>query len=223
MLDHSHVWRCRDRSGAHGGPTRPSGRAIGRRARIGWPIVDVLELGPHHRYDISSSRRGDGHPQPHTRQLLRQGQLLGVRRLPGQGPGAGRRRRRLPRRGRRQGRPRRRGHRGGGARAGGARRRGPGRPIRPPPLHRHVAGLGREGVLRGRCGRRQRHQRLRRSRLPGGVRRPPGVGGGHPHPARAACRRSRPALRRSPGRRAGVPRWSGLGGRPTWGSRGSGS
>ena len=43
---------------------------------------------PPLRRDASS--RGDGHPQPHTRLVLRQGHLLRLRRLPGQGRPTGR-------------------------------------------------------------------------------------------------------------------------------------
>jgi len=48
-------------------------------------------------------RRGHGHPQPHARLVLRQGQLLGLRPVPHQGGTARRRRRRLPGRRRGQG------------------------------------------------------------------------------------------------------------------------
>ena len=56
-----------------------------------------------------------------------------------------------------------------------------------------------------RCGRRQRHLRVRRSRLPVGRREARRHRRRHPHPAAATRARSRTALRRSRRRRHRVP------------------
>jgi competence protein ComEC len=60
--------------------------------------------GPPVRHHPPRGRDGD--PEPHAGLVLRQGQLLGLRRLPAQGRGTRRRRRRLPRRRRGEGRAR---------------------------------------------------------------------------------------------------------------------
>ena len=90
----------------------------------------------------------------------------------------------------------------GGARAGRARGRGAGGPVRRAALGRHLAGVGGRGLLRRRCRGRQRHQRVRRPRLPAGVRRRRSVGGGHPHPPAAPRARPRSAVRRRRRRRS---------------------
>ena len=69
-------------------------------------------------------------------------------------------------------------------------------PLRRARLGRHLAGVGGQGVLRSRRGRGQRHQRLRRSRLPGRLRRGRRHRRGHPHPPRTSGPRPRAALRR---------------------------
>lgn len=79
-----------------------SGRGV-RSSRVRVPDHPPAR-GPPVRHH--PPRRGDGHPQPHPRLVLRQGRLLGLRRLPPQGRDPGRRRRRLPRCRRGQGRPR---------------------------------------------------------------------------------------------------------------------
>ena len=66
--------------------------------------------------------------------------------------------------------PGRAGRRGRGAGAGRAGGRGAGGAVRPPDLRRHVAIVRARRRPRRRCGRRQRHQRLRRPGLPAGRR-----------------------------------------------------
>lgn len=85
---------------ARGPPRRPRDLAFGCA-----PRPDRARAGPAPlRHHVAGDR--DGHPQPHARLVLRQGQLLGFRRVPGQGRQARGRRRRLPRRRWGQGRPR---------------------------------------------------------------------------------------------------------------------
>ena len=69
------------------------------------------------------------------------------------------------------------------------------RALRRSGLRRHLAGLGRQGGVRRGCGRRQRHQRLRRPRVP--PRRCCGrcVGRRDPHPARSEGPRSESRVR----------------------------
>jgi len=121
------------------------------------------------------------------------------------GRAAGRGRRRpLGRRGS-EGGPGTRGHRGRGARTRGRCDRHPGRPVRCADLGRHLAGPGGQGVLRGRRRARQRHQRVRRPRLPlrcGGGR---GERRRDPHPLGPAGRRPRARLWRSRDRRRHIP------------------
>ena len=62
------------------------------------------------------------------------------------------------------------------------------------------------GGVRGRCRGRQRHQRLRRSRLSPDRREARGVGRRHPHPPGPASAGPGAAVRRSPRRRADLPR-----------------
>ena len=102
--------------------------------------------------------------------------------------------------------------RGDGARGagpGGPGHRRPARPLRRAAVGRHLAGLGGQGGLLGRRRGRQRHQRVRRSRLPAGGRRRRRHGGGHPHPPRPADPRPRAGLRRRGGHGQRLPRRAG--------------
>ena len=114
-------------------------------------------------------RGGGRHPQPHARLVLRPGRLLRLRRLPVPGRAAGRRGRRRARRRRREGRARPRGERGRGARPGRARpsRRCEPASTRPLCVDTWRATVLRESRRRRRRGR-QRHQWVRRPRLPHG-------------------------------------------------------
>ena len=76
-------------------------------------------------------------------------------------------------------------------------------------LGRHLARVGGPRRLPGRGGDGQRHQRVRRPRLPPGRGRGRGGGGGHPHPARPPIPDPEPALRRCGGGGARLPRRAG--------------
>ena len=115
------------------------------------------------------------------------------------------RRRRPARRRRREGRSRAGGRRGRGARSGRARDRGAPRALRRADLGRHVAGVGARCRVRSGRGRRQRHLRVRRSRLPAGRRQARRDRRRHAHPPATARPRPRTPLRRPRRRRHRVP------------------
>ena len=113
---------------------------------------------------------------------------------------------RHPRRRWGEGGTRPRGDRGRGARPGRPGHRGPARPLRRAVVGRHVAGVGGPRRVRSRGGHGQRHQRVRRSRLPGGRGRRPARRWWRPTSASARGSRTPSPVRRRGGVGAAISR-----------------